>query len=102
MRSGPIRQARPASSVNGEHYASFRLQRGKRILLVATNYEKQPATITVTLDLAKLGFDGNTELAAEDAITGETLAVEKNQLRLDCGPELYRYVKIATTDTMTK
>jgi hypothetical protein len=91
-----------ASSVNGEHYVSFRLQRGKRILLVATNYEKQPATITVTFDAAKLGFNGRPEFVAEDAITGETLVLENNLVRLDCGPELYRYVKIGTADTLTK
>jgi len=91
-----------ASSVNGEHYVSFRLQRGKRLLLVATNYEKQPATITITLDPNKLGFNGKTELVAEDAITGDKLLVENKQLRLDCGSELYRYVKIGPADTMSK
>jgi hypothetical protein len=34
-------------------------------------------------------------LAAQDAITGEPIAMQGHTLTLACGPQLYRYVKIA-------
>lgn len=79
----------------GEHYVSFHLQPGRRILLVATNYEKKEMPITVTLNRSKLGFKPEVRLEAVDAITGQPVAVEDGDVvRLVAGPELYRYVRI--------
>ena len=83
------------ASAGGEHYVSFHLQPGRRVLLVAVNYEPQPQAITVELHADKLGFPPDTALAAQDAITGEPIAMKGHTFTLACGPELYRYVKIA-------
>jgi hypothetical protein len=82
---------------DGERYVSFHLQPGKKILLVATNYEKRDTTITVKLDLAKLGFARDAKLQCRDAISGEDLPISAGTVALQCGPELYRYVKIERT-----
>jgi len=79
---------------NAEHYVSFRLQPGRRILLVAVNYEQKPVTVRVRLHLKKLGFDSNIPLHVRDAITGKDLPISHDTVDLACGPELYRYVMI--------
>lgn len=83
------------ASAGGEHYVSFHLQPGRRILLAVVNYEPKPQEITVELRLEKLGFPPRTAVEAEDAITGKPVQTSGNKLTLACGPELYRYVKIA-------
>lgn len=84
-----------SASLGGEHYVSFHSQPGRRILLVAVNYEPKPQDITVELRLDKLGFSTGAALEAQDAITGKPVDVGGNKLTLTCGAELYRYVKIA-------
>jgi hypothetical protein len=83
------------ASARGEHYVSFHLQPGRRVLLAAVNYEPQPQAITVVLQADQLGFASHTALVAQDAITGKPVAMQGHTLSLACGPELYRYVKIA-------
>ena len=83
------------ASARGEHYVSLHLQPGRRVLLVAVNYEPQPQEITVVLRADRLGFPPGTALAAQDAITGKPVEMQGHTLKLACGPELYRYVKLA-------
>jgi hypothetical protein len=56
-----------------EHYKSFHLQPGRRVLLVAVHYEPQPQEITIELCAAKLAFPPDTALAAQNAITDRTV-----------------------------
>lgn len=84
-----------SASAGGEHYVSFHLQAGRRILLVAVNYESKPQDILVDLHLDKLGFAPGATLEAQDAITGKPVEMQGSAITLACGPELYRYVKIA-------
>jgi hypothetical protein len=88
-------QDQVSSEAEEEHYVSFHLQPGRRLLLVATNYEKRETEIRVRLQRDRLGFPPEVKLEAVDAITGEAVPVEEGDLlRLVAGPELYRYVKI--------
>lgn len=89
-----------SSSDAGEHYVSFYSQPGKKVLLVATNYEKKDAVVNIKLGLAKIGFQPDVKLEAKDAITGEAIEIKDGVLALQCGPELYRLVKIGDPETL--
>lgn len=78
---------------SGEHYASFHLQKGKRILLVVANYEKQPQTVSFEFDLKALGFASAT-LEGLDAVDRRPVAIENGTLSLEVLPECFRLVKI--------
>jgi hypothetical protein len=78
----------------GEHYVSMYLQSGKRVLLIASNYEKAGQNVSASLDAQALGFGTGTKLAAKDAITGESLPVDGQTLKLDVGGELFRMVMV--------
>src|SRR5690606_31837317 len=80
-----------SSSAGGaEHYVSFHLQPGRRVLLVATNYSTRPATIDVKLNLEALGFNADAPLRALDIVTGKEVPIDAGRLSLDAGPELFR------------
>ena len=81
----------------GECRVSFHLQRGRRALLVAANYEREPQTVRVTLDAGKLGLEGQ-DLQCLDAITRKAIPMEGSAVSLECEPELYRYVMVGTRD----
>jgi len=82
-------------SGSGEHYASFYLQPGRRVLLAATNYEPAAQEVTVQLQRQQLGFADGMTLEARDAVTGEALPVDaEGRMRLNIGPELYSLVRI--------
>lgn len=89
-----------STSDAGEHYVSLYLQPGKKVLLIATNYEKQNARIKVQLDLKKLGFAETANLVAVDAVTGKPIEGEGSTLVIDCEPELYRLIKIGTAENV--
>lgn len=84
-----------ATAGDGEHYVSFHLQPGRRMLLVATNYEQRPQELTITLNLKALGFGGHPQLEAQDALTEEAVPFESNTLRLTLEPEMFRLLKVA-------
>jgi hypothetical protein len=67
------------------------VRRGEKALLAVLNLERKPAQSTVKLNLAELGFK---EAFAQDAVTGEDLAMENGSLKLDFTPEGFRAVKI--------
>jgi hypothetical protein len=89
-----------STSGSGEYYVSFYLQPGRRILLVASNYENSPEQVTLKLNKKALGFPDNTTLEAQDALTSEAVPVKNNALSLSVGPELYRLIKIAPADEL--
>jgi len=88
------------ASAGGEHYVSFHLQPGRRILLVTVNYEPKPQDITVELRPDTLGFSSGAKFEAQDAITGKLVEINGSKLTLACGPELYRYVKIGPANEL--
>ncbi|NQU39163.1 MAG: hypothetical protein HQ523_04350 [Lentisphaerae bacterium] len=77
-----------------ELFSSLYVQPGKRILLIVTNYEIEPATTEVSLNLAELGFDPDEELQAEDAVTRVPLSITKGRLPVGIRSERYRIIRI--------
>ena len=79
-------------SVPEDTYASFYLQKGRKMLLVVTNWKPDKRTVPVRLNLGKLGFRGAT-LEGEDAVTGEKLDISSN-LELEVVRDRFRLIKI--------
>lgn len=92
---------RSTASPGGEHYVSFHLQPGRRILLVVVNYETFAQEITVELNAGLLGFEAGVVLEAQDAITGEPIVMQGQVTMLRCDPQLYRLIKIAIGDDLS-
>jgi hypothetical protein len=84
------------SEAEPEMYSSFHYQPGKRVLLIVTSYEQEPlAGVTVSLDLAKLGFAPDAKLFAEDAITQEPVELTGGTVKVDLFAQRFRMVKIS-------
>lgn len=78
-----------------EIYASFHLQRGHKILLVLTNYEKEHLhEVKAQLGLERLGLP--SKLYGRDAMTLEPIAVEEGRLTVSILPERYRLVQVSS------
>jgi hypothetical protein len=78
----------------GEHYVSFYLRPGQRVLLIVANYEPAPQRITVELNLQAMGFPADATLQAVDAVTGAPYAFQGRQLAFDLEPQLFRLVQV--------
>ena len=81
------------SAGQGEHYVSFYLQKGRRMLVVAANYEPAAQNVEVKLNAAELGF-GGVAIEAKDAVTGEAVPIQDGRMTLKLDPEFWRMVKI--------
>jgi hypothetical protein len=78
----------------GERYVSFHLQKGRRVLLVAANYEREAQSVTLKFNRDALGFPPGAALEAQDAVTLQPVPVKDGQLVVEIGPENFRMVKI--------
>jgi len=56
-------------------YGSMYVQRGKKILLVVTNYEERALHVRAKIDFAALGFEKGQRVWAEDAVTDVPIEV---------------------------
>jgi len=61
------------------------------VLALVSNLGREAATVRAQFDLAALGIAG---VSAEDAITGETLAMENGALALALPAEDWRLVRL--------
>lgn len=84
----------------GQHYVSFQLQKGRRILLTVANYEKTAQNVRVEFKLGKLGFAPDAALQCRDVVTSERIPMERGAVTLKCEPELFRYVRIGTAEEL--
>jgi hypothetical protein len=89
----------PPKMVNGnqpEVYGSYYYIPGNKILLIVTNYEKEPlADVMARLDLKKLGFGAKDKLFAQDAVTGEPLVLNDGAVKLNIFSQRFRMVRIS-------
>ncbi|MGM0493565.1 MAG: glycoside hydrolase domain-containing protein, partial [Armatimonadota bacterium] len=86
---------RYATFIGDDAYLSMHLRPGEKALLALSNWTADEREVPITLNLGELGFAGAT-LQAEDAITGEPVAIHGDAMALQVRGDNYRLIKVFT------